>query len=175
MARGIYLVGFSGSGKTTIAKAIGEKLQWPSCDLDDVIVEQSGVGIAEIFKREGEAGFRLREAEALRSVSSKGLFVVATGGGTIVRPENRTYMASNGWVICLEAEPETLLARMQRQTDEADPKAIRPMLESAYGLADWTIHTDDLTQEQVAAEVIRAADILEKSIGTASNPAADLE
>jgi shikimate kinase/3-dehydroquinate synthase len=179
MARGIYLVGFSGSGKSTIAKSIGDTLQWPACDLDELIVERSGMTIPLIFQQEGEPGFRLRETEALRAASSSGPFVVATGGGTVVRPENRNLMASKGWIICLEAQPQTLLGRIQQQLKEFDPKAIRPMLDavypldqiralkhtrqSAYGLADWTVHTDRLTTEQVAAEVIRAADILEHS------------
>jgi shikimate kinase/3-dehydroquinate synthase len=179
MARGIYLVGFSGSGKSTIAKLIGEKLQWPACDLDDLIVERSNLTIPVIFQREGEPGFRLREAEALRAVSSREQFVVATGGGTIVRPENRAFMATRGWIICLEAQPQTLHARIQRQLKKSDQNAIRPMLDalypldqiralkhtrqSAYGLADWTVHTDRLTQQQVADEVIRALEVLENS------------
>jgi len=180
MARGIYLVGFSGSGKSTIAKLIGERLGWPACDLDDLIVERTGMTIPVIFQREGEPGFRLREAEALRAASDSGPFVVATGGGTVVRAENRLFMASKGWIINLEARPQTLLARIQQQLKESDdPKAIRPMLDavypldqiralkhtrqSAYALADWTIHTDRLTAEEVAAEAIRAADMLEHS------------
>jgi shikimate kinase len=177
MARGIYLVGFSGSGKSTIARLIGEKLRWPACDLDEVIAERSGMTIPEIFLKEGESGFRLREAEALSEVSSVGPFVIATGGGIVVRPENQTFMASKGWIICLEARPQTLLARIQRQVKESNSNTIRPMLDgvqpldqilalkhsrqSAYALADWTVHTDRLTGEQVAAEVIRAAELLE--------------
>ena len=177
--RGIYLVGFSGSGKSTIAKLIGEKLQWPVCDLDQLIVERSGMTIPVIFQREGEPGFRLREAEALRSASTQNPFVIAAGGGTIVRPENRVFMASKGWIICLEAKPQTLLARIQHQLKESDPSAIRPMLDAvypldqirslkhtrqpAYSLADWTVHTDRLTAEQAAAEAIRAAELLEHS------------
>ncbi len=179
MARGIFLVGFSGSGKSTIAKRLGEKLQWPACDLDEIIAERSGMSISLIFEREGEAGFRLREAEALRAISSQGSFVVATGGGTIVSPDNRTFMAGKGWLICLEARPQTLLARIQRQSADAKPGALRPLLDavdpldqiralkharqSAYAYADWTVTTDRLTGEQVVDEVIRAIEMLENS------------
>jgi shikimate kinase len=84
--RAIYLVGFSGSGKSTTAKLIGEKLHCPAYDLDDMIVERSGMPIPSIFQKEGESGFRLRESEALRSLSNSGPCVIATGGGTIVSP-----------------------------------------------------------------------------------------
>ena len=84
-AKGIYLVGFSGSGKSTIAQRIGARLDWPVYDLDRVIVERSGMTIPIIFKSEGEAGFRAREAQALREVSSSAPFVVATGTGPATR------------------------------------------------------------------------------------------
>ena len=177
--RGIYLVGFSGSGKSTIAKLIGEKLGWPSRDLDAMIVAQSGLSIPEIFELEGESGFRVREADALRTASSNGPFVVATGGGTIVRDENRAFMAGKGWIICLEAKPKTILTRILKQMEAAEENAVRPMLSAAdpleqiktlkksrqlvYVEADWTIHTDRLTREQVVAEVIRAAELLSGS------------
>jgi len=139
-----------------------------------------------IFEREGEPGFRSREAEALRAVSNSGPFVVATGGGTPVRAENRQFMSSKGWIVCLEGRPEILLARIQRQLKESDPTAIRPMLDavypldqvralkntrqSLYALADWTVHTDRLTLQEVAEEVIRAAEMLAKAPDIASLP-----
>ncbi len=175
----IYLVGFSGSGKSTIAKVIGRMLECPAYDLDDLIVDRSGMTIPVIFRKEGEAGFRQREAEALHSVSNSGLCVVATGGGTAVPPENRRFMADKGWTIFLEGRPETLLARIQQHLKNSGAVAIRPLLDaaypldqiralkhsrqSAYALADWTVHTDRLTTEQVAAEVIRAVELLNHS------------
>jgi len=183
-ARGIYLIGFSGTGKSTVAKAVAAQRGWPAFDLDEVIAERAGMTIPAVFQREGEDGFRLREAEALREVSSSGQFVVATGGGAAVRDENRRLMASRGWIITLEARPETLHARIQRQLARASPDAVRPLLgagdpldrirtlkharQSVYSLADWTIHTDRLSPAQVAAEVIRATELLE----TTADPAA---
>jgi len=84
-AHGIYLIGFSGSGKSTVAHLLGEQLHWPVYDLDQIIVERSGMAIPIIFEREGEAGFRDRESEALRAIANAGPFVVATGGGAPVR------------------------------------------------------------------------------------------
>jgi len=88
-SRGIYLVGFSGSGKSTIAKLVGEKLHWSAYDLDEQIEERSGMTIPVIFQQEGEPGFRLRETQALRALSASGEFVVATGGGTFISSGNR--------------------------------------------------------------------------------------
>ncbi len=177
--RGIYLTGFSGSGKSTIAQLVGARLGCPAFDLDQVIVERSRMTIPTIFAREGEAGFRMREAEVLRALTGSGPFVIAAGGGTPVRPENRRFMAERGWIICLEGRPETLLARVQHQLKGADPNAVRPMLnavnpldqiralkhsrQSAYALADWTVHTDRLTPQQVAEEIIHAVEVLEKA------------
>jgi 3-dehydroquinate dehydratase I len=178
-ARGIYLIGFSGTGKSTIAEAVGAALNWPVFDLDRVIVERSGMPIPVIFQREGETGFRLRESEALRSVSGSPPFVVATGGGAAIRVENRRFMAGKGWIITLEGRPEALHARIQKQLQQSRPDALRPMLDAAYpldqiralkhsrqsvyALADWTVHTDRLTPEQVTAEVVRAVELLEKT------------
>ena len=179
MPKGIYLVGFSGSGKSTIAQLIGARLGWPVYDLDRVIVERSGMTIPIIFKSEGEAGFRTREAEALREVSNSAPFVVATGGGTFVRIENRRFMESKGWIIALEGRPEILHARIEQQLRRAEPGAIRPLLDavypleqiralkhsrqSVYALADWTVHTDRLSPDQVVAEVNRAVELLEQT------------
>ena len=183
--RGLYLVGFSGSGKSTIAKRIAERLQCQACDLDDLIVERAGKTIPAIFKEEGEPGFRARETEALIAASNQSPFVIATGGGTVVSAENRNLMSSKGWIILLEAEPATLQARMQQQAKQSDPRALRPLLHTmsldqirslkqtrqpVYDLADWTVHTDRLTEEQVADEVVRAIETLERRSPARKNP-----
>lgn len=184
--RGIYIIGFSGTGKSTVAKMVADRQRWPVFDLDQVIAEQAGMTIPIIFEREGEPGFRLRESDALRSISANGPFVVATGAGAAVRAENRRFMSTRGWIIALEGRPETVHGRIQRQLQTADPYAIRPMLDavypleqvrslkhsrqSAYALSDWTVHTDRLTPEQVVDEIVRAWELLEATDAPSQAP-----
>ncbi|NNJ11980.1 shikimate kinase [Chloroflexales bacterium ZM16-3] len=177
-ARGIYLIGFSGTGKSTVAQLVAAQLGWTAYDIDRMIVEHSGVDIPAIFAREGEAGFRERETAALRDISGAGMFVAATGGGLPLREENRELMGRMGWVIALEGRPETLHARIERHRQMEAPDAIRPLLDTesplehiralkqrrqpVYALADWTVHTDRLSPQQVADEIVRAVAILQE-------------
>jgi shikimate kinase len=191
--RSIYLIGFSGTGKSTVARLLAARLGWPATDLDQRIAEEAGASIPQIFAHEGEAHFRERETQALRRVAEHGPVVVATGGGAPLREENRALMAASGWMIALEARPETVHARIQRQLHQAAPDAVRPLLDAddpldrlralkerrqpVYALADWTIHTDRLSAEQVADEIMRAVALLEQAAalekpgdGRASDP-----
>ncbi len=173
----IYLIGFSGTGKTTVAKLVAAHLGWQTYDLDQLIIDRSGMTISEIFAEEGEQGFRDRESAILHELDPNRTAVVATGGGLPLREANRIFMQATGWMICLEGRPELLHTRLHRQRDE--PGAIRPLLDTddalekirrlkaerqpIYALADWTIHTDRLNPFQITAEVVRAYGILEET------------
>ena len=166
----IILTGFSGTGKTEVARLVAERLGWRAVDSDDAIVEAAGKPIPAIFRDDGETHFRTLEHSALRELCSQPKIVIAAGGGAILSAENRFLMADGGFIVCLEARPETILARLQPQLD-SDPVA-RPLLATTdplsrirelksfrqpyYALADHTVHTDGLAMEQVAAEVVHA-------------------
>ncbi len=168
--RRIFLTGFSFSGKSRIAPLVANALGWRAIDLDDLIEEAAGKAIPNIFGDEGEPGFRLREAEALCRACGVTEVVVATGGGIVLSDENRRRMGESGLVACLEARPETIFGRMQQP--EGDGESERPLLagtdplgrirhlkalrQPLYALADVTIHTDDLSAELIAEEVVRA-------------------
>ncbi len=169
-AQRIILTGFSGTGKTEVARLIAERLGWQAVDSDDTIVEAAGKPIPAIFRDDGETHFRTLEHTALGELCSQTKIVIAAGGGAVLSAENRQLMADGSFIVCLEARPETILARLRPQF-ETDPVA-RPLLATAdplsrirelksfrqpyYALADHTVHTDGLTMEQVAAEVVHA-------------------
>jgi 3-dehydroquinate synthase len=122
----IFLYGPPGSGKTTLGRGLAQALGMPFWDLDNQIESRAGKTIVEIFDGEGEASFRQHELAALREAVEKSdtnsYMVIALGGGALVNPAARSVAESNGLVLCLEANVETLLARM------AAEEGLRPLL-----------------------------------------------
>ncbi|WP_198245681.1 shikimate kinase AroK [methane-oxidizing endosymbiont of Gigantopelta aegis] len=122
-ANNIYLIGLMGAGKTTMGKKLAQALQWPFYDSDRVIEETTGVSIPMIFEYEGEEGFRDREQEIISYLTGLDQIVMATGGGAILRPENRQKLQQNGFVVYLECSIERILQRTRRDTQ-------RPLLQT---------------------------------------------
>ncbi len=109
-----FLVGFMGSGKTTLGREVAERMGLPFVDLDQRIEEASGMSVSEIFAREGEAGFRRRESDALAEIIARPEpFVIATGGGAFAVSENRRSMKSAGVVVWLDVPISEILARIE--------------------------------------------------------------
>lgn len=106
--KNIVLIGMPGSGKTTISKALGEKLLLPVIDLDVFLVDHFQMSIADMFNI-GEAYFRDRENEVCALVSSKENTIIACGGGVVLRPENITYLKQNGTVFLLSRDLEKIV------------------------------------------------------------------
>jgi len=104
----IVMVGMPGSGKTTIGKLLAEKLGKTFVDTDDVIIENAGISIPEIFQNEGEIGFRKHEQEALKAVAAKHGQIIATGGGAVKNPANVDILHQNGVIVLLERDLEKL-------------------------------------------------------------------
>ncbi len=169
--RTIYLIGFSYTGKSSVARQISVNLHIDFADTDELIESRAGKTIPEIFATEGESVFRELESEVLREVSQWPNMVVATGGGIVLDPENRAVMQRTGAVVCLEAQPSTILARMQSEESDAterpllaagDPlgriAALKSGRQAAYAIADWTVATDRLTMEDAAIEAQRGAE-----------------
>lgn len=126
MAQGpnIFLVGPMGAGKTTVGRRLAQLRGMRFVDSDHEIERRTGVDIAYIFEKEGEAGFRRREAQAIAELSGDASIVLATGGGAILDPANRRLLAQRGVVVYLYASVDQQLARTQRSDT-------RPLLQQA--------------------------------------------
>lgn len=112
-----------GAGKTTVGRALAKKLDKQFIDSDHEIEARSGVSIPVIFEIEGEAGFRQREADVIRNLTAREDIVLATGGGAILRPENRELLKSRGTVVYLRADINQILQRTAKDKN-------RPLLQS---------------------------------------------
>jgi shikimate kinase len=138
----IVLVGFMGSGKSTVGQVVANRLGWRFLDLDDWIEARAGKSVARIFDEDGERHFRELERLAAREVQSLRDYVIATGGGAFAEPETRTALSEGALSVWLRCDPETLLARIP--ADGSRPLArnretIRGLLdarEPSYRMAD---------------------------------------
>jgi 3-dehydroquinate synthase len=186
MSDNIFLIGFSGTGKTRVAHRVARRLGWDAFDMDVEIVGRAGKAIERIFDEDGEAAFRKLESEVLREACSKERQVIATGGGSFIDPDNRRLMLQSGLVVCLDAQPETVLHRLQEYEDNGDGTTVRPMLESDdplgrirelkakrqpyYDQAHWTVHTDLIAEGEVAREVQKAWTLLRHHLSGERDP-----
>jgi len=154
------LIGLMGSGKSAVGKLTAQSLGFEFVDTDQIVIEEAGKSIPDIFAAEGEAGFRQRETGALKSLLGRQGLVVATGGGIVTRPENVPLLQQLGFVVWLSANPSTLHERTCRSEDrpllkQGDPaETLRKLHESRKGLyevaSDVKITTDDLSLHDVA-------------------------
>ncbi|MEX2558873.1 MAG: shikimate kinase [Pirellulales bacterium] len=129
----IVLIGYRGSGKSTVARELAGRLGWPWLDADHQIEERAGKSIAAIFADEGEQRFRDLESSLLAELVERDKTVLAVGGGAVLRPANRALLRSAGKVVWLQADAATMLARIEADLANAQR---RPRLTSAGGEAE---------------------------------------
>lgn len=113
LSQSIFLVGLPGSGKSTVGRQLARRLGLPFFDSDQVIEQNIGSSIRAYFESEGEAAFRVLEAQAIDELTRGPRAVVATGGGAVLRPENRQHLRERGQVIYLRSTPEDLFRRLR--------------------------------------------------------------
>lgn len=145
----IFLVGLMGAGKSTVGRLLARRLGKTFIDTDHEIEKRNGVTIPVIFEIEGEAGFRKREQEVLLDLAQEPDVVLSTGGGIVLRPENRDVLRNQGFVVYLSARPELLAERTRHDKS-------RPLLNVANPLARLReLHTvrDPLYREVAHAVV----------------------
>jgi shikimate kinase len=163
--RSIALVGLSGVGKSSVGRHLSVHLGWLLRDTDALIIQAEGRSIARIFADDGEARFRDLEATALRQAFSAGSCVVATGGGIVLRPENRALLRERAFVIWLDAPTEVLVARLHAHDEArplvgaADPAARLDALRAARAglyaeVAHARVDAAGRAVEQIAAQVL---------------------
>ncbi len=125
----IYLIGFMGCGKSSLGKRLARKLGYPFIDTDTVIEEEWGKSVPEIFQQEGEAAFREKESEVLRSTAGLNKVVVATGGGTPCFFDNMDFILEQGVSVYLRMSVQSLAHRLE------NARIRRPLLEDFQGSA----------------------------------------
>lgn len=163
--KNLVLIGFMGSGKTSVGLKLSYKMRIPVEDTDKLIERREGCSVSDIFRRKGEAYFRRLETELLRELTeSKALKIYSVGGGTPVREENRKLLKKIGIVVYLRVRPETVYERLKGDTTRPllqcdDPlKKIRELMqerECAYGeAADMILDVDTMTLEQIQESIL---------------------
>lgn len=151
--RGIYLTGFMGTGKSTIGRILSSRLGIDIIDTDNYIIDKVGKTISAIFENDGEEIFRNYESEVLKSIPSNDI-IVSTGGGIILREENRKYMREHGYVIYLDCDFTIILNRIQHSSNsrnnrplfQNDVDNLKERFESRqqlYSDADFVVNTND--------------------------------
>jgi len=185
-AANIVITGFSGSGKSLAAREVARRLNWSFIDTDAEIVKLAGKPIADIFQQEGESRFRELERQIIEKACQQEQSVIAIGGGAIVDPGNYELLAKSGFIFCLEAKPETIYQRLFQGITYGSEPEVRPLLaednpleriselkasrQRYYANVDWTVHTDRLSIDQVAEEVIRGWRLLRHAHHPHLNP-----
>ncbi|GAB6138829.1 shikimate kinase [Halanaerobaculum tunisiense] len=159
----IALIGFMGTGKSTVGRKLALRLDYQFVDLDEQIIACDGRKIPTIFAQDGEAYFRDLETEVTAQVAQQDSQVIATGGGIVLREENIAYLKENGIVILLQATPEEILQRTQDDDnrpllDVENPLAkIKSMLkqrQEQYDCTPYQIDTTGLSVVEVVEEIM---------------------
>ncbi len=162
--RNVVLCGFMATGKSSVGRQLAELLECEFLDMDAIIEAEAGMPIPRIFSTQGEPAFRALECRLVERLSQRNGCVIATGGGTVVNLQNLERLRSNGIVVALTADPQTILRR-------AGSGGSRPMLgegdrmqrildlmqqrSSAYAMADMAVDTSAHTIREVAEIIIR--------------------
>ena len=164
----IVLIGFRGTGKSTVGRLLAKRLERDFIDSDKYIEDSTGKTIKSIFEDDGEEGFRKIEADTIAELSKEDNKVISAGGGVVLREENIKNLKDNGFLILLEATPEIIYSRIAQDekttqqrpslTDKKPLDEIKHLIEqreNAYkSAADFTINTSYVSCEDIVNEII---------------------
>ena len=164
----VFLIGYRGTGKTTVAELIAAELHSKWVDTDVVVEQRAGLTIAEIFSKHGEPWFRQLETRVLRDLIQEDQYIFALGGGIVLQDKNRAMIEGKGMVVWLKAFAETIANRIDQDSSSISK---RPNLTKSGGFteihqllkqriptyracADYEVDTEGKTPEQVAREIV---------------------
>ncbi len=165
--KNIVLFGFMGTGKSAIARRLGDRLNCPVVEMDDLIEEREGMSISSIFAEKGERYFRRCERDLVKELSRDGGQIIATGGGVVLNPDNILNFEKSGIVLCLTARPEVILSRVAKETHrpllevENRREKIMELLSARrpfYDRIEDRIDTSDLSIEEIVDRIITVYD-----------------
>lgn len=166
----VVLVGFMGTGKTSIGKRVAHSLGFTFVDTDELIVKSAGKAITKIFSENGEDYFRELESQILQNCGEHTKQVISTGGGIVLREENRQLLTKIGYVIWLKASAEAILERVSRNQERpllhtANPlQTIKDLLQQRETLysssSDFTIETDELSIDETSFGICESARVI---------------
>ena len=170
----LYIIGFSGTGKSAASKLAAEALGWKLFDMDQIIEEEIGKPISQIFEQNGEEWFRDKESELLLKLSKENNCIISTGGGLPVKGSNFDIMNNSGYVLTLDASIDIIVKRLKNKNSEGEnEKSLRPKLiqsrlseitqfkserSDIYAKSDFTINTNKLSVEEVANNIVYQAE-----------------
>jgi 3-dehydroquinate dehydratase type I len=165
MKTNIYLIGFMGTGKSSVSATLKEQLGYEEIDTDALIVQEQGMAISDIFEQYGEPYFRQLETECLIKLQETKGKIISCGGGMAVKPENVELMKQNGKVVLLTATPETILERVKhddsrpllrnRKTVEGIAELMEKRREAYENAADKIVPTDNKSVKDIATEIVQ--------------------
>lgn len=165
MEKNIVLIGFMGTGKSTVGLKLAEKLGMKFVDMDKEIEKITGMSISTLFKRHGEIRFRSEERLMAKKLSNQKGLVIATGGGIVLQQENIDALRENGILICLDAEPKDIFERVIRKRasrpllkKNLQVKDIEEMLkerEPYYNCADFRVNTSGRDLDVIVNDIIK--------------------
>ena len=160
----VFLIGFMGAGKSTIAKELERKLEMTRIEMDELIEEKQGMKITEIFSEYGEIYFRNLESNCLIELQKVKQCIISCGGGVVLRPDNADHMKKNGRIVLLTAEPQTILDRVKDSdsrpilSNNMNVEFIDNLLgqrrEKYLSVADVIVETDHKSTDEICDEII---------------------
>jgi len=158
----LALIGFMGTGKTSVGRLLAEQLRFEFLDTDELIQSRTGRTINDIFAQDGEPAFRELERQVVDELATRQQTVISTGGGLPTQPENLTKLKQHALVVCLWTAPEKIWERVKNQSHRpllhaADPQQkIRDLLAARapfYRQADVLVNTDQRSAREVAQQI----------------------